>query len=108
MSLQDHAGFGAFSEPDVTDALKAEFGCLDAANPAFERFVLERLLTIKVFGGLPLHLPPLAPNERLERIRALLELWESGCRYAVDERLFADLLSRYRTGNNRPHPDNRR
>lgn len=105
MSLQDHAAFGDFSNPTADRPLEAPSPEWNAAGRTLEGLVLERLLAIKIFGGLPLHLPPLAPAERLERIRALMDLWESGCQFAVDERLFADLLIRYRTGKDRPQPD---
>lgn len=59
-----------------------------------EDYVLARLKTLRIYGGLPRHKQPLSRLERRSRLQALLQLWASGCICAVDEELFADLLSR--------------
>jgi len=58
-----------------------------------EDCVRARMKTIRIFGGLPHHKRPLSQAERVKRLQALLRLWANGCICAVDEELFADLLS---------------
>lgn len=105
MTLQDRAAFSEFSSQGAARTSEGPSPEWRVADTTLERLVLDRLLAIKVFGGLPLHLPPLAPDERAERTRTLLHLWESGCRCAVDERLFADLLNRYRADGRLQSPE---
>ncbi len=64
-------------------------------SEAVELCVLAELLALPYYGGLPESTVPLAPDDRRERLATLLALWTSGCRRAIDERLFSDLLHRY-------------
>jgi hypothetical protein len=61
---------------------------------AAEACVLMRIDQLRLIGGLPRHEPPLTVEERLHRLQDLLRYWAEGCLYAVDERLFADILNR--------------
>lgn len=63
---------------------------------AAEDCVLARINSLRLIGGVPRHKAPLDGQTRLERLRALLQLWANGCTCAVDEDLFADILNRYR------------
>jgi hypothetical protein len=63
---------------------------------AAETCVLARIRQIRVFGGLPKSAGPLDRFERQQRLEFLLHLWADGCLYAVDERLFADILYRHK------------
>lgn len=68
---------------------------------AAEICVLTRIDQLRIIGGLPLHEPPLSPDERHKRLEGLLHLWAEGCLNVVDERLFADILNRHRNSFNR-------
>lgn len=68
----------------------------DAWLDAAEDCVLARIETLRIFGGLPRHLPALSHAERRARLVDLLGLWASGCFCAIDERLFADVIRRRR------------
>jgi len=61
---------------------------------AAENTVLLRLKTRRIAAGLARHHPPLTRAERVQRFTELLRLWNDGCRHAIDERLFADILAR--------------
>lgn len=63
---------------------------------AAETCVLMRIDQLRLIGGLPRPEPPLTVEQRLHRLQDLLRLWAEGCLYAVDERLFADILNRRR------------
>jgi len=69
----------------------------DIWQTAAEDCVLSRIRTLRILGGLPRHKAPLSADARLERLKALLQLWANGCTCAVDEDLFADILNRQRT-----------
>ncbi|GGB52718.1 hypothetical protein GCM10011316_25950 [Roseibium aquae] len=69
---------------------------LEAWLEAAENTVLVRLKNRRVTAGLARHYPPLSLPERLQRFNELFRLWNSGCGYAIDERLFADILARRR------------
>ena len=60
-----------------------------------ERLVLRVGIEARVgAGAFGTSLPPLSQTERRRRIAALFALWASGCRRAIDERLFQDLAVR--------------
>ena len=93
----------AFAEPaiDFAEALLprqllaqslGDDGWIEAA----ENCLLAKFDTMRILGGLPRNLPPLSRPELITRLSELLALWDDGCGYAIDERLFADVLARRR------------
>lgn len=93
----------AFAEPDTDfdEALQphkvlaqslGDDGWIEAA----ENCLLAKFDTMRILGGLPGNLPPLSRQELITRLSELLALWNDGCGYAIDERLFADVLARRR------------
>ncbi len=69
----------------------------DAWIEAAENCLLAKFDQLRILGGLPRNLPPLQRHELIARLSALLALWNDGCSYAIDERLFADVLTRRRS-----------
>ncbi|MTI43369.1 hypothetical protein E1178_07070 [Roseibium hamelinense] len=67
-----------------------------AWEAAAEDCVLARIDHLRIFGGLPRHLPPLTEQQRRDRLKLLMKLWSSGCTCVVDEALFADIINRRR------------
>ncbi|MEP3048513.1 MAG: hypothetical protein ABJL55_14345 [Roseibium sp.] len=79
---------------DHPNANSAEPAGIEVWEKAAEDCVMARISGMRIFGGLPRHKAPLAPQERIARYQALLRLWANGCTCAVDEDLFADILNR--------------
>lgn len=69
----------------------------DAWIEAAENCLLAKCENMRILGGLPQNLPPLSKMDLISRLSTLLTLWSDGCGYAIDERLFADVLARRRT-----------
>ena len=80
-----------FEDPATGESIAAE---TQRWIEAAETCVLMRIDQLRLIGGLPRHEQPLPVEERLNRLRDLLCLWAEGCLFAVDERLFADILNR--------------
>lgn len=95
LSKQPFAGLAADLIEDQL-ATKAEIAGSEIWQEAAEDCVLARIKSLRLIGGLPRHKSPLPPDERIERLKALLHLWAKGCTCAVDEDLFADILNRHR------------
>jgi hypothetical protein len=73
-----------------------EIASVDVWVRAAEDCVLARIKSLRLIGGLPRHKAPMCIETRLQRLKALLHLWASGCSCAVDEDLFADIINRHR------------
>ncbi|MES0880221.1 hypothetical protein [Roseibium sp. SCP14] len=95
MSKQPFAGIAADLIEDHL-AAEVEIAGSEIWQQAAEDCVLARIKCLRLIGGLPRHKSPLHPDERIERLKALLHLWAKGCTCAVDEDLFADILNRHR------------
>ncbi len=97
LSQQPFAGRAA----DLIDnhvAAHAELSGTEHWQQAAEDFVLARIKSLRLIGGLPWHKAPLEREERIQRLESLLQLWAKGCTCAMDEVLFADILNRHQGG----------
>ncbi|WP_417693518.1 hypothetical protein [Roseibium sp.] len=89
----DHAPAGQPPRLVIADSSEEQ---LAAFEQAAEAYVLARYKTLRFFGGLPNHMPTLERQDRIARLQDQIAFWQTGCSYAIDERLLADLLRRRR------------
>lgn len=90
-------------EPFPRDALASVEGQFVTASESagsepsreLELYALARLLSHRLIGGWRGQAAKLPDALRRERLADLLALWNSGCRFAVDEVLLGDLADRY-------------